>query len=537
MSRGTIMVQEAEMDDGGYDEEYLHDDEEEEEDNPFRIPTDEEVFVMRDEDKKKRRDERMAAMNLPVHEKSTWSTRLNVKRYKDPGVEEYEKALKESKKVFKTNNTLPPIQKTQPKSYEKENMTDFIAKKRKMFLIQMSLDTKKFEVRKLEKKAEEREKKLHAEEQALLRDAAKFDEFLTENDMQAVEAMNDAETETKQKQAKQNEIKKLNAKNSAVNNEIAKLDEQLDNCKRYKAFLDKLTPPDWLEKQKEKRQKKLEEQAANSKLAQRRSSIGNRSSQSRGQSGKPNIDAPSPTVLNIDDDLDDDPPEMYFTNPEQLLQIFADLEENNWKAIQNSQEIEEQLEELKKVYRETKRNMDEEAATLKKNIDKLEEQIAQEEEKARIIESRAKKHTDEESIEKLSSLKGKIQEIYEEAGFEVPLNDDPDPLHMLTRIESKLEELLHVLDNYQPQFIQKLERMREKERRKNIRDERTDKLKQQQKERKNTNIKKSQEGPVKKKVGKPLMFRSPHLEIKKKTSENKMESETEERDEFGELFS
>ncbi|KAL0491374.1 coiled-coil domain-containing protein [Acrasis kona] len=434
---------------------------------------------------------------------------------------------------------FPPITKQTIKPHEKENMTDFIEKKRKMFLIQMSLDTKKFEVKKLEKKAEERERSLQLEEQALMRDAQKFDEFLTENDMQAVEAMNDAENETKQKQAKQNEIKKLNTKISAVKNEIVKLDEQLENCKRYKAFLDKLTPESFRQQQKEKRQKLIEEKAydANQKLAPaRRNSGSNRPTVQRTASSS-KIEAVT-VIPEIEDDMEEYATEMYFTNPEQLLHIFSDLEENNLFLIQNSQDYEEQLEEIKKQYRETKKNMDNESANLKSQIDKLEEQIAQEEEKSKVIKLRAKKHTDEESIDKLTKLKAKIKEIYEEAGFEIPLNDDSDPLHMLTQIESKLEELLNIMASWgDPLFIQKLERQREKERRKNIRDERTDKLKQQQKERKHTNLKKSQEGPVKKKVGKPLMFRSPPIEVKKKTSENKTESETEQRDEFKELFS
>ena len=37
---------------------------------------------------------------------------------------------------------------------EKEVMADFIAKKREMFLVQMSLDTKREEIRKLEEKAQ-----------------------------------------------------------------------------------------------------------------------------------------------------------------------------------------------------------------------------------------------------------------------------------------------------------------------------------------------------------------------------------------------
>ena len=41
--------------------------------------------------------------------------------------------------------------------YNKENMTDFIAKKREIFLVQMSLDTKRAEIRKLEERALQRE--------------------------------------------------------------------------------------------------------------------------------------------------------------------------------------------------------------------------------------------------------------------------------------------------------------------------------------------------------------------------------------------
>lgn len=213
-------------------------------DNPFRIPTDEEVFVLRDEEKKRRNQERKEQLAKPVHEKLTWSTRLKVHRIVD-----------ESK--FKKDKTKkpPPIEKVYR---EKEKMADYIDKKRKMFLLQMSLDTKKAEIEKLEKKMREREEKLAEEEQALIRDSQKFDEFLSVNDMKAMEAVNLAEEEMKAKTLKQNEIKKLNVKISAIDNEIQKLDEQLANCTAYKEFLDSLSPPEWLAQQEEKRKQLAE---------------------------------------------------------------------------------------------------------------------------------------------------------------------------------------------------------------------------------------------------------------------------------------
>lgn len=48
---------------------------------------------------------------------------------------------------------------------EKESMAEFIGKKREMFLVQMSLDTKREEIRKLEEKGRMKEEALRKSEQ------------------------------------------------------------------------------------------------------------------------------------------------------------------------------------------------------------------------------------------------------------------------------------------------------------------------------------------------------------------------------------
>lgn len=52
-------------------------------------------------------------------------------------------------------------------------MAEFIAKKREMFLVQMSLDTKREEIRKLEEKARMKEEALRKSEQASERASAR----------------------------------------------------------------------------------------------------------------------------------------------------------------------------------------------------------------------------------------------------------------------------------------------------------------------------------------------------------------------------
>ena len=50
-------------------------------------------------------------------------------------------------------------------------------------------------------------------------------------------------------------------------------------------------------------------------------------------------------------------PELYFTDPQQLLDIFAELEEQNLSLIQNSQETEESLEEIRQTIMNTEEKM------------------------------------------------------------------------------------------------------------------------------------------------------------------------------------
>lgn len=58
---------------------------------------------------------------------------------------------------------------TNDRQQEKESMAEFIAKKREMFLVQMSLDTKREEIRKLEEKARMKEEALRKSEQVRMR--------------------------------------------------------------------------------------------------------------------------------------------------------------------------------------------------------------------------------------------------------------------------------------------------------------------------------------------------------------------------------
>ena len=212
--------------------------------NPFRQPSDEEVFFMRDQERLDKEKQKAKLQYQRVHEKTTASARIGsatksvTNGIGDTGEEPIQTKIKK-------HGFLPDLIHTTEAQKEKENMADFIAKKREMGLIRMSLATKRAEIHKLETEAERTEKRIKQQEEQLEETSQKFDHFLKDNDMKAVEAMKKAETESKGKNEKTGEIKKLTAHNAAVMTEKTKYEEQLNACLRYKHDLDRLTPDSW----------------------------------------------------------------------------------------------------------------------------------------------------------------------------------------------------------------------------------------------------------------------------------------------------
>lgn len=143
---------------------------------------------------------------------------------------------------------------------EKEVMSEFLQKKREIFLVQMSLDTKRAEIRKLEERAIQREDALKKSEKMLEEDALRFEAFLKENDLKVQEAIKKAEVAAKTKQDKLQEIKRLNAAIAAIKSELSKYEEQLEDCKKYKDFLDNITPADFFQEQALERVRRREAQ-------------------------------------------------------------------------------------------------------------------------------------------------------------------------------------------------------------------------------------------------------------------------------------
>jgi len=319
-----------------------------------------------------------------------------------------------------------------------------------------------------------------------------------------------------------------------VQSEMSKLKEMLDLCEEYRKFLDSLTPDEWFEEQREKKRKRQEVRRLKRwKVKHRKWADDKRSLEEEMETMKAidkekaardgkrakrrSYTADIPPQPKLDDeemsDSDSEMP-MYFTEPQQLLDIFTALEESNLFLIQNSQETEQALEELKQDFMETKTRMDAKTALLKANIEEHVAQIAAEEEKADELKRRADSSGGKGIQEQLLvDLQERVSKVYIECEFESSSN--PGTLTMLTELEGKLERLLTEMEMMDPKYVEDAEKAREKERREKVRLARMKKAQDEYEDRLQRSIDRAA-APVVKKKGKQVMFRSQPFKKKKK---------------------
>ena len=421
-------------------------------------------------------------------------------------------------------------------------------------------------------------------EQMLEEDALRFDAFLKENDEKVQEAIKRAEMEAKAKQDKVHEIKRLSAAITTIRSELNKCEEQLEDCRKYKDFLDHLTPPEFFKEQAELKAKRQAERKARKEekkaarlarfhdaqkaaalaAAEEAAELGEdieaaaaavraplkpsrspqpshafaagrfavaRTPTSHGRDmigcGDTGRQAAATVVMDPTEEEDNEEDEealddmaMYFQRPTQLLDIFAQLEEQNLFLIQNCQETEEALEELKTKYKETKLVMDGETDSLKAQVDTLQGAILTEEDKSKALRERTN-HTTQGGLggkgAELDSLATKVTEVYVRCGFEADAS--VSSLQMLTNIEAKLEEYLAAIDQMPEDFVEVAEKQKEKERRSRIREEKQEQMRIEQERRVQRSLERAQ-APVHKKQGKPLMFRSAPPLAKRRTDDD-----------------
>uniref|UniRef100_A0A8C3XI81 Cilia and flagella associated protein 100 n=1 Tax=Chelydra serpentina TaxID=8475 RepID=A0A8C3XI81_CHESE len=456
--------------------------------------------------------ERERKKTLKVHEKMTYSTLMNAKQ------SGFKKELQKEEEA--EDRELAAEAKRLKALQESISWKIAVTKELQVFLFssEYAVEIKREEIQKLESLAAEEEAKLEKAEQYLEKDAAMFDEFLKENDKNSAQALKTAEKETKAKIEKIIEIRELTAQMMSIQSEISRFEDTLKEYKMYKDFLYQLSPKEWREEYEKKQMKTKaikissdvkEEKISHSPIAPKGPGL---SQQFVATSAVVGVRNPALLIcsllLSFSHDLSSSranygwfqashqarwmhahilyfpsqEPELYFTDPQQLLHFFTELEEQNLSLIQNSQETEETLDELRHTLTTTDREikqLKQLATTLKASIIKEEETAADLELKARVFSFGEYKADVQDKM--LVSLNKKVTEVYRRCIGENEAN--LGTLQMLTVIEHQLDDLLECLERVPQAKIEQAEKAKEKERRMRMRDEKVRQQRQLQEER------------------------------------------------------
>jgi len=100
---------------------------------------------------------------------------------------------------------------------------------------------------------------------------------------------------------------------------------------------------------------------------------------------------------------------MYFTNPNQLIDIFAKLEENNLQLIQNVQDLEQTLDTLKANLAQKKKEFDAKIGEMRENKAVLERKKAENEAKIKYFEFKMKEDVSNKGKDEMLPLRKEVK--------------------------------------------------------------------------------------------------------------------------------
>ncbi|XP_070693347.1 cilia- and flagella-associated protein 100-like [Pempheris klunzingeri] len=486
--------------------------------SPFKVPDSRSIFLLSANERGDRKEEMRKFLALPIDEKTTYAARMTAKMKKElveqeEEEEEKEEEEKEKKMIQKQIKSRTAFPKQTPSRHElkmammkRENVTkdskhDLIYMERQKAVLELSLMTKRSEILRMDRAIAKEEAQLKRLENIIERDNLNFEEFLRENEKKSVEARTFFEREAKSKQEKNAEIKKLTAEIGTIKSELIKFEEILIDYKRYKDLLFDLSPPEWQEAQKtktltakvlsdgdarDKQSSEPEQSAVRNGLEGEVSSPGRELPsirESRLSSGHSDTLVTHPK-LDSDSSEYEDEPELYFTDPQQLLDLITELTEQNLSLIQNSTRVEETLEELRQSMETTRKKIEKDEEQLTLQIDDMNQRINMEKARGAKLNQKVQLHvslnTEDQDV-MLDVLGEKVAEVHRCCVDNRMTN--LNTLEKLASIENRMSLLLQGLESIPEESLEMMKKIKDSERRSRQREEKLREQREKQKER------------------------------------------------------
>ncbi|XP_070264037.1 coiled-coil domain-containing protein 38 [Myotis yumanensis] len=378
------------------------------------------LFLFKENEKEARKKEKDLNRGRKLHQKSTFSSRMKSRSHLSEIA--FADAAASSFEKYGLDPTL--VVRITEGSDTRRSLHEFINDQRDRFLLQYAVSNKRNTITRYDKHIMTKERQINRAEIKLQEDAIAFEEFLRENDQRSINALKIAAQETINKLQMTAELKKATMEVQAVKSEISKTEFLLREYIKYGLFLLKLSPKHWQLRQALRRAKlsksrehieenlskiltkfrKINRTETWKKSDSEENYLGKRSSAGK-QCRKhtsivENVESPlsdqsesSEDSLEclIDDEMDFEmEPELYFKEPEELLQVLTELEEQNLTLVQYSQDVDENLEEVNKREKILQDKINSNIEFLLEQKEILRDNCVREEEKAAELELRSR---------------------------------------------------------------------------------------------------------------------------------------------------
>jgi membrane-bound inhibitor of C-type lysozyme len=321
--------------------------------SPFKLPTDDEIFHYRENEKIRKLESKHNTRKLKIWDKQTASMSNPLRSFKHHVAPNSEAAVseKEGKKkdkyqsysererllITQAIDTINVRRKEREnlknQSRKKETMSDVVEQKKEIFLVTMTTQIVKEERKKLIEMANEKNNALDESDKMLILDNENFKKFGDETKLGTQTKMDEATKEAHERATKVREIKFIQQQLTSLRADNNKMEENASTYKDLKKFLEMLTPNEFMDQ----KSKKLQEIIADERqtfISDRQTGSGAKLQDELNTEFDEALDR---NEIEAVEDFEDNYP-LYFNDPDDVIDIFTDLEENNLYLVQATQD-------------------------------------------------------------------------------------------------------------------------------------------------------------------------------------------------------
>jgi hypothetical protein len=242
--------------------------------SPFKLPTDDEIFHYRENEKIRKLESKHNTRKLKIWDKQTASMSNPLRSFKHHVAPNSEAAVseKEGKKKDKyqsysererllitqaidtINIRRKERENLKNQSRKKETMSDVVEQKKEIFLVTMTTQIVKEERKKLIEMANEKNNALDESDKMLILDNENFKKFGDETKLGTQTKMDEATKEAHERATKVREIKFIQQQLTSLRADNNKMEENASTYKDLKKFLEMLTPNEFMDQKSKKLQ-------------------------------------------------------------------------------------------------------------------------------------------------------------------------------------------------------------------------------------------------------------------------------------------